>query len=745
MTTFIPESFSWSAVQADQSRQWRDGRGVLVEEYLRRWPHLRTETEILLDLISHEIILRNESGEKPTLLEYLGRFPDLSEEMVHLFAQPRSKPAAAEAPALRRRARSAPLPAPSIPGYEIIAFIDSGGQGDVYQARHLLLDRLVALKILRLGPDTDAEQLARFQREGQVSARLDHPNIIRVFDCQEHEGRLYFCMEFADAGSLKDRLDREGCLRPRDTAELLVTLALAVQHAHDHAVIHRDLKPSNALFLSDGTVKIADFGLAKLLNPDVTELTRTHAVLGSASYMSPEQAAGRNRLITAATDIYGLGAILYETLTGQPPFRGESWLATLDLVRFEPVTPPRHWQPDIPPELERICLKCLEKDPSRRYRRAAELAADLRRFLEDELLQTRDATLDTPPPEEARSAEPLTSSPLPSTTPAIDERGFPLIPGYEILNLIGRGGMGMVYLARQVSLHRLVALKTIAENGEGAARWRRLRAEAEVVAGLKHPNIVQIHDLNEYAGLVYVAMEYVEGGSLWTTLRHQGPPPPRAAAQLIEQVARAVGFIHLRRLVHRDIKPSNILLAPAVLIREQQTRIGGLTADQLFGIPKLTDFGLVRRLDDICPDPEVSGDGDQFSTMAGAVVGTPLYMSPEQAAGRNADVGFASDVWALGVTLFEVLTGQTPFAASNFVEVLHNVMAGRPVGRPRELRPDIPPVLEAICLKCLQPEPRQRYANGQQLAEDLWSFLEDRPTLAAPPGFWQRLLFWRIS
>jgi serine/threonine-protein kinase len=208
---------------------------------------------------------------------------------------------------------------PAIPGYEILGEIDSGGMGVVYRARHLLLDLPVALKMVRTGTVAGPEELARFHMEARAVAALTHLGVVRVYDFGEHRGQPFFSMELVEGGSLADRL-RGGPLPAAEAARLIEGLARIVQHVHERGVIHRDLKPANILLTPDGQPKVADFGLARRMSQD-SGLTWTGAVMGTASYMSPEQAAGKTKEIGPAADVYSLGAILYECLTGRPPFR----------------------------------------------------------------------------------------------------------------------------------------------------------------------------------------------------------------------------------------------------------------------------------------------------------------------------------------------------------------------------------------------------------------------------------------
>jgi len=281
-----------------------------------------------------------------------------------------------------------------VPGYEILEPLGHGGMGVVYKARQLKLKRLVALKKVLSGAHAAPEQLARFKIEAEAAARLQHPNIVQIYEVGEHDGLPYLALEYVDGGSLAQHLGGRP-LPPRQAAELIETLARAIHHAHERGVIHRDLKPANILLEAHGSQpvglgvpKIADIGLAKCLDTDSAQ-THTGDVVGTPAYMAPEQAAGRTRGIGPATDIYALGTILYELLTGRPPFQAASLLETLEQVRSQQPVPPRFLQPKLAPDLETICLKCLEKEPGRRYPSALALAEDLRRHLNGETITAR--------------------------------------------------------------------------------------------------------------------------------------------------------------------------------------------------------------------------------------------------------------------------------------------------------------------------------------------------------------------
>jgi tRNA A-37 threonylcarbamoyl transferase component Bud32 len=271
--------------------------------------------------------------------------------------------------------------------YEVLRELGRGGMGVVYQARQTKLNRLAALKMILAGSHAGPESLSRFRTEAQAIARLQHPNIVQIYEVGQCDGRPFIALELCAGGSLEARL-RGTPLSPEDAAAVVEALARAMQAAHERGVLHRDLKPSNILLGSDGTPKVTDFGLAKLITTESGQ-TQTDAILGTPSYMAPEQAAGRARDLGPATDVYALGAILYETLTGRPPFKAPSVVGTLEQVRFMKPVPPRQLQPRLPRSLDTVCLKCLEKDPAHRYPTAAALAEDLRRYRENEPILAR--------------------------------------------------------------------------------------------------------------------------------------------------------------------------------------------------------------------------------------------------------------------------------------------------------------------------------------------------------------------
>jgi serine/threonine-protein kinase len=390
-------------LRVDQQERWLRGERVAVEDYLQPCCLPRASEEHAIDLVYGEFLLRQRLGEAPDLEEYARRFPQFAERLrlqveLHraLQAARGETPSAVEAAGEFDDRRTIPQPLrgphtpatdlPSVPGYEVLDRLGGGGMGVVYRARQIGLRRPVALKMLRAEASADGELLARFRAESALLARLQHPNIVQVHEVGEHQGRPFIALEYVEGGSLDRKL--AGNPQPaEEAAQLMQAVARAVQYAHERGIVHRDLKPHNVLLAEDGSPKVTDFGLAKLLaeGAGLSSLrcqTRTGAILGTPSYMAPEQTAGSAGEVGPQADVYALGAILYELLTGRPPHQGATALETLEQVRTQEPVPPSRLQPRVPRDLDTITLKCLRKEPHRRYPSAQALADDLQRFRE---------------------------------------------------------------------------------------------------------------------------------------------------------------------------------------------------------------------------------------------------------------------------------------------------------------------------------------------------------------------------
>jgi len=352
---------------------WESGRPDIRRHFES---HPEQPLRLLLELAAIDLENRIRRGEPAIAEDYFGTFPQIASAPSCVRELQR---------VARHRGWPAALPESRVGEYEIIAPIgDASGMGVVYKARHTQLDRLVALKMPLRG-NGDVE---RFRAEAEAAAQLDHPGIVQIFDVGEDNGRPYFAMALVQGGSLAKRVSRQGPLAPRDAAIMARAVAEAIEYAHSRGVIHRDLKPANILLTQAGSPKVTDFGLAKRLET-ASNLTHTGQVLGTPSYMPPEQARGDGASIGPKSDVYSLGGVLYHALTGRPPFLAGTVEATLRLVFEADPVAPRQLDPQIDLDLETITLKCLEKEPQHRYESAAALAADLGRFLDGEPILAR--------------------------------------------------------------------------------------------------------------------------------------------------------------------------------------------------------------------------------------------------------------------------------------------------------------------------------------------------------------------
>jgi tetratricopeptide (TPR) repeat protein/tRNA A-37 threonylcarbamoyl transferase component Bud32 len=394
------------------------GKGITLSDadWLRRYPDLEPELRIMLrELIGSrqtQLVGRTVAGAPETIASsqspspeappvetiasstppepvmlgdpdaYMARMPSGQERTADLAIDARSTPGVARAavPPTGRKVRY-------IGDYETITILGQGGMGVVYKARQVTLNRLVALKLIRNAEFASEDQVRRFQNEAEAVATLDHPGIVPIYEVGTFEDQRYFSMKLVEGQGLDKKLE-ELAKDPRAAARVAAEVADAVNHAHQRGILHRDLKPANILLDSQGHAHVTDFGLAKRIEEDAG-LTVSGAIMGTPSYMAPEQAAGQSSLVTTASDVYGLGAILYAALTGRAPFVGDSVMNTLDQVRNSPPQSPTRLNVTLPRDLEVICLKCLEKAPRHRYASAQALSDDLNRWLRGEPIASR--------------------------------------------------------------------------------------------------------------------------------------------------------------------------------------------------------------------------------------------------------------------------------------------------------------------------------------------------------------------
>jgi tetratricopeptide (TPR) repeat protein len=448
----------------NQESSWSTGQRTPVEELLDRYPALRDDTEAVLDLIYHEMLLRRQRGESPRLEEYINRFPERTDSLVIQFAAEQAirtsegpndssrSTLTTEGGTIHAQGEDGQGPNVLVEGYQILGELGRGGMGVVYLARKAVLNRQCALKMVLASAHASREAIDRFLNEARSVAELDHPNVVSVYHVGQHDGLTYLELEYAEGGSLDKSLDGTPW-QPRLGADLIEPLARAMEVAHRRGIVHRDLKPANILLDAEGTPKIADFGLAKLHKAGIG-LTQTDSVLGSPSYMAPEQAKGRSRDAGPEADIYSLGAILYELLTGRPPFRGLSVLETLEQVKSTEPVRPSLLVAGMSRDIETITLKCLEKEPRKRYGSAMALADDLRRFLEN---------------------RPIAARPVGRVERAVRwSRRNPWVAGFLAVFAIGATTAGVLaYVATQSA--------RAAELAEAATRREWVRAEQETI------------------------------------------------------------------------------------------------------------------------------------------------------------------------------------------------------------------------------------------------------------------------
>jgi serine/threonine protein kinase len=378
-----PPGLVHKLIRLDVEYRRKRGLPIEVEHYLAAVHSLAEQEDLLIEVVEAEHRQRQERGEVSLLQEHARRFPAVAKWLSEwLLASTVDFTAATPG---RRGESAAELPV--LPGYEILSVLGKGGMGIVYKARHLALGRLVALKRIKGGTGVSSAELARFRTETEAVARLQHPNVVQIHEVGEHGGLPYFTMEYCGGGTLAGKLAGTPIPAP-DAARLAETLARAMDAAHQKNIVHRDLKPHNIVLTEDGTPKIGDFGLARKLDAPAQQ-THSGAILGTPSYMAPEQARGDAKALGPLVDVYALGAILYEMLTGRPPFKAATRLDTVFQVLNDEPVPVRQLNGAVPRDLETICLKCLHKEAGRRYAGAAEVADDLRRYQAGQPIEAR--------------------------------------------------------------------------------------------------------------------------------------------------------------------------------------------------------------------------------------------------------------------------------------------------------------------------------------------------------------------
>lgn len=562
--------------------------------------------------------------------------------------------------------------------FELGARLGEGGMGVVFEAWDREAQRSVALKLLR---DVDAATSARFEREAEALAALSHPGIVaHVAHGCTAQGECYLAMERLAGATLAERL-AEGPLGVQQAARLGHGVAEALAVAHGQGLVHRDIKPSN-IFLQDGEpsrIKLLDFGLARRRHAPA--LTHAGALLGTPGYMAPEQVRGAAPADPRG-DLFALGAVLFECLTGRAPFVGADTEAVLTRILVEQPPAVRELCPTAPPAFDALIASLLAKDPARRPPDAAEVARELRALWVQQEADTAPA---------ACSGD-------------VAQPGMLIAGKYRVVRALGSGGMGIVLLARHETLDRHVAIKLLrGSTHEESGNVARLVREARAVSRLESEHVARVMDVGLLDdGAPFIVMEYLSGADLGQVLHDRQRLPIDVVVDFVLQAGEAIAEAHALGIVHRDLKPSNLFLT---------TRRDGSA------LVKVLDFGISK----ISPGSDDTAAGllpsDASITAPGAIVGSPLYMSPEQL--QNAKrVDTRTDIWSLGVVLHELLTGRRPFEADTFMAIGAKIAAGAPA----ELRdgcPEAPAGLVAVVRRCLEKDPASRFASIAELARAL--------------------------
>jgi serine/threonine protein kinase/tetratricopeptide (TPR) repeat protein len=635
--------------------------------------------------------------------------------------------------------------------YELLSLLATGGMAQIFLARELHSGRPGQLVVKRLLPQfTENEDfVTMFLNEARIAARLRHPNVVRVFDLGAEGSSYFIAMEHVhgrDLHQVHRQARRAGTPFPAELAcRVIIDACAGLDHAHKQAdadgrplgIVHRDVSPQNLLLAFDGSVKVVDFGIAKAA--DQVGLTRSGIIKGKCAYMSPEQALGEP--LDHRSDVFALGVVLHELLTGERLFKRATDAHTLMALVDCQVPPPSKVNAAAPRALDALVLSALGRQRADRYGDAHEFSRALEAWLAHQQRPSTHGALATflaglfpeatsapaetdPPPATAAPVPPELVAPAPETEPPTLELDSPYLssrpgllePGtmvddrFRVEAHLATGGMGEVYRAEHVHLKRPVALKLIRRAfAHDASSWARFRREAELVSKLESAHVVRVFDFGRTSdGQLYLAMEYVDGTTLDVLVR-EGPLPPEQVTGMLLQVCEGLAEAHALGVIHRDLKPGNLVL--------------GRRRD---GTPvvKILDFGIARG---------PSSDGGQRLTRLGSSIGTPAYMAPEQA--RAEAVDHRTDVYALGCVAYELLTGQPPFRAASPSALVLMHLNNKPAPL-EQLRPALAarPALCAAVLRALEKTPADRFSSVGELARALSS--TEAPTSPAPVADW---------
>jgi len=632
--------------------------------------------------------------------------------------------------------------------YQISKPLGQGLFTAAYLARDESIELDVVVRVLRQEFVPWPQIRAQFLDLGRRSVKLVHHNLVHTREFKAFPDRqiYYVVRDHVDGATLQKLMESGRVFAPDQIVRILRQLVGALTPLHAEGMAHGSIKPSNIFLCRDDRVILGDPALPmRGISLHLDRLTYDY------QYAPPEMFR-QGGTLGPWSDFYSLGCVAYELSCGAPPFVSDNHFKLAGMHDRDAVEFPSRRGSRLGPAGDPVLLSFLAKSPSDRYadldaatRAIDELKAALRprtrpdapsaailgeasliRYATDAMMSvvafTTDPSTVDDTPKSRIGSEPGSTVGMESLEFATEagqardggdlERVPTQFGRYVIIRVIGHGGLGAVYLARDEALNRVVALKLNVASHRGTPEAKaRFSREAMAVAQLSHPNIVPIYDVGEKDGFFFIVLRYVDGGDLHEQMR-DGPWPPHKAARLMATVTQAVEYAHSRGIVHRDLKPSNILLTTE-------------------GTPMISDFGLAKLIG--------AREADDADTKEGVVLGTLSYMAPEQALGEIGKIGPATDVHALGAILYELLAGCRPFQSGTHFEMLAHVQAYKPEP-PSRWRPELPRALDAICLKCLEKEPERRYPTAAALADDLERFLSGKPILARPASIWERML-----
>jgi serine/threonine protein kinase len=566
--------------------------------------------------------------------------------------------------------------------YEILGEIASGGMATVYRGRQPALDRDVAIKTLKADLLRDPKNRERFVREAKAAAQLSHPNVLTIYDADWDAERniAYIVMEYVPGGTLKDLMGEPMLLE--QVASLVEQISSGLQYAHSQGIIHRDIKPTNILLSRDNRVLIADFGLASIADSD-TQITSSGEVLGTPDYMAPEQAQGTS--VDARTDIFSLGVVVYEMVTGQLPYQAETAVGAMLMRMAEAPSPPRTLRPELSPDAELAILKAMAPEPDARFHDVQAFSQALKAAIWAEV-----------------------SSPI--SAPAWrKKRKMPLQSGdvlfngrYEIVKYLGEGAWSVVYLGYDRHLERDVALKFLHDKiARDPKEVKRFRREPRLTARIGiHPNIVNVYDFieDEAEGISYIVMEYVDGGSLRDYLKGHQTLQTLEVVQFGIDLCHALEVIHEKDIIHCDLKPGNVML---------KTRRRRLTA-------KVSDFGNA-----VIESSQSTRRPEDPTPTGYPRPGTLAYASPEQLVYKpGSDLDGRADLYSLGAILYEMVTARPPFDPNDPKPLAARIKEDPPVP-PIKHNPFVSKHLEEVIIRVLSKEREGRFKDANEMREAL--------------------------